>query len=92
MSTTPQEKSVKEQKHQERQQLSVVIGRHIMNAVGLPTDLHRVDVRPLWDDRYRVNILLGVDAASARIAHSYFLVTDGSGNIVDSVPKITKEY
>jgi len=92
MSTKPQEGPVKEQKHQERQQLSAAIGRHVMNALGQPADLHRVHVRQLWDDHYRVNILLGLDAASVRIAHSYFLVTDGSGNIVASVPKITREY
>jgi hypothetical protein len=92
MSTKPQEEPVKEQKHQQRQQLSAAIGRHVINALGQPHDLHRVHVRQLWDDRYRVNILLGLDAASARIAHSYFLVTDGNGNIVESAPKITKEY
>jgi hypothetical protein len=92
MSTKPQEGPVKEQKHQERQQLTATIGRHVMNALGQPADMHGVHVRPLWDDHYRVNILLGMDAASVRIGYSYFLVTDANGNIVDSVPKITRQY
>jgi hypothetical protein len=92
MSTNPEEGQVKEQKRQERQQLRDTIGRHVINALGQPGDPHRVHVRQLWENRYRVNILLGVDAASARIAHSYFLVTDGHGNIVESAPEITRQY
>src|SRR5437764_123912 len=86
------EEMPKEQKNQERQQVNAAIGRHVMNALGQPGDLHRVHVRQLWEDRYRVNILVGTDASSVKIAHSYFLVTDGSGNIVASEPKIKKEY
>jgi hypothetical protein len=92
MSTKPQEGPDTGQKQQERQQLSATIGRHVINALGQPDHLHRVHVRQLWEDRYRVNVLLGVDATSARIAHSYFLVTDSEGKIIDSVPKITKQY
>jgi hypothetical protein len=80
-----------EQKKQDRKQRKILIGRHVMSALGEPSDLQVVHVRELWDDRYRVNIVVGKDAASARIAHSCFLVTDGNGNIIDSVPKITKD-
>jgi hypothetical protein len=37
-------------------------------------------------------VLVGVDAASVRVAHSYFVVTDSDGNILPATPKITKEY
>ena len=77
---------------QERQQRNAVIGNHVLHTLGRPGDLHRVQVRPLWEDRYRVNILVGTDAVSAKLAHSYFLVTDSDGNIVASTPKITRQY
>jgi hypothetical protein len=51
-----------------------------------------VAVLPLWADHYRVNVLTGPDAATARIADSFFVVADGRGNIVRSVPKITRLY
>jgi len=51
-----------------------------------------VVVRRLWQDHYRVNVLVGSDLTSATIAHSYFLVADGDGKIVSSTPKITRKY
>jgi hypothetical protein len=39
-----------------------------------------------------VNILVDLDAASAKVAYSYFLVADSDGNIVASTPKITRQY
>jgi hypothetical protein len=38
-----------------------------------------------------VNILVGLDAASVKVAHSYFLVADSDGNILASTPKITRQ-
>ena len=51
-----------------------------------------MQVRPLWENYYRVNVLVGNDLASARIANSYFLVADNDGNITASTPKIMKQY
>jgi hypothetical protein len=39
-----------------------------------------------------VNVLVGAEAASAKVAHSYFLVADLDGNIVESTPTITRRY
>ena len=80
------------QESQEGQQLHAVIGKHVLSTLGHPGDLHRVQVRPLWQDHYRVNVLVGVDAASVKIAHSYFLVTDGDGTIVASTPRLSRQY
>ena len=66
--------------------------RNIMHAHGEPPDLYQVQVRRLWEDHYRVNVFVGMDAASAKVAHSYFLVADGDGKIVASTPQITKKY
>jgi hypothetical protein len=68
------------------------LGEQVLQQLGHPSGLHRVQVRKLWEDRYRVNIFVGVDAACATVAHSYFLVVDGDGKIVASNPKITRRY
>ena len=73
-------------------QLDAVISKQILNTLGQPTNLHRVQVRKLWDEHYRVNVFTGVDAASALVAHSYFLVTDAEGNIIAATPTILKQY
>lgn len=73
-------------------QMTATIGNHVIHALGQPGSLHRVQVRQLWEDRYRVNVFVGVDAASAKVAHSFFLVTDSAGNITASTPTITRQY
>lgn len=92
MTAKQQEEQHSEPAKQGRQQLDAVVSKHVLKTLGQPGDLHRVQVRWLWEGRYRVNVLTGADAASAKIANSYFLVTDGDGNILNSTPKITKEY
>ena len=92
MSTEQQENEHKVQEKQARQQRKAVIGKHVMHTLGQPGNLHTVQVRHLWEDHYRVNVFVGVDAASAKVANSYFLVADSDGNIVASTPKITRQY
>jgi len=92
MSTNKQEKEPASPKPAADQHLHGVIEKHVMQTLGRPGDLQRVQVRRLWDDRYRVNVVVGLDAASAKIPHSYFLVVDGDGNIVASNPAIAKQY
>ncbi len=72
--------------------LTALIGKQVLHALGEPGDLLRVQVRPLWEGRFRVNVLVGPDAASSRVAHSFFLVADGDGNLLTSTPRITKRY
>ncbi len=71
---------------------SGLIKKWVLDMLGEPVDLREVQVRRLWPDRYRVNILVGVDAASVRIAHSFFLEANRDGDIVGSTPGITKQY
>jgi hypothetical protein len=92
MSTRQEDTHHAAQKSEERRQLSAVIGKQVLDALGQPGDLLGTQVRPLWQDYYRVNIFVGVDAASAKIAHSYFLVVNSDGTIIASTPKITRHY
>jgi hypothetical protein len=92
MSTKPQGQQPTEPEDQGRSRLDAVIGKQVMHTLGQPDDLHRVQVHQLWEDHYRVNVIVGVDAASARVANSFFLVADGDGNIVASTPQITRQY
>lgn len=75
-----------------RHQLHAIIGEQVLHALGQPIGLQKVQVRCLWDDRYRVNVLIGTDVVSAVVAHSYFLVADHEGNIIAANPKILKRY
>src|SRR5436305_11548833 len=75
-----------------RETLNALVGEQVLHALGEPSDLLQVQVRPLWEDTYRVNVFVGVNAASARIAGSYFVVADGNGNILESTPKVQRQY
>lgn len=72
--------------------LDALIGEQVIHSLGEPNGLQRVQVRHLWSDHYRVNVLVGGDAVSAKVAHSYFLVADGDGKVIASTPNIKKQY
>jgi len=92
MTTNQQEKPPKEPEKREGPGLDAAISKHVMHTLGQPGDLYKLQVRRLWQDRYRVNVLTGPDASSIKIAHSYYLVVDAEGGIVASTPAITKQY
>jgi hypothetical protein len=92
MPANQQTKNEHEHEKQQRQQMSAAIGRQVLEILGQPGDMCRVQVRRLWDDHYRVNIFRGADVVSARILHSFFLRTDDDGKILSSTPKIKKTY
>jgi hypothetical protein len=81
----------REAEGQRRERLEALIASAVLRALGRPDDLHSVQVRWLWDQYCRVNVLTG-DAASAVITHSYFLTTDGAGEILEASPPIAKRY
>src|SRR5690349_4312235 len=51
----------------------VAIRAGVLTSLGRPPELYRVDVRPLWSNYYRVNVMVGADPTALRIAHSYFV-------------------
>jgi hypothetical protein len=71
---------------------NTLIAQRVIHALGEPCNLLQVQVRQLWDQRYRVNVFVGSDTISARVANSYFLQTDDEGNIIASTPKIRRQY
>ena len=75
-----------------REMLNALIREQVLHALGEPQNLLKVQVRPLWDGNYRVNVFVGADAANAKIPYSYFVVADGDGNVLDSRPKIQRQY
>lgn len=77
---------------QKQEALNAVIREQVMHLLGEPGDLLAVAVRPLWGRFYRVNIFVGPDVPSARVANSYFVEIDGDGKIAASTPKISRQY
>jgi hypothetical protein len=79
------------ERHQ-RETLNALVGEQVLHALGEPGDLLKVQVRPLWGGNYRVNVFVGANAACARVAHSYFVVADGDGNVLQANPAINRCY
>ena len=77
-----------ELRRRERAACKKRIGERVIKALGDSDHFRTVQVRSLWDQHYRVNVFIGADAASAKIAHSYFVETDLEGNIIESTPRI----
>ena len=92
MPTTQQREEHKCMERDEREMLNALIGEQVLHTLGTPSRLLKVQVRRLWEHYYRVNVLIGADAASAKVANSYFVETDGHGHIAASTPQITKQY
>lgn len=76
----------------ERETLDDLIREQVMHALGTPIDLRHVQVRKVWNDHYRVNVIVGPNAGAVRVANSYFLVIDSDGSLITATPKITKQY
>jgi hypothetical protein len=76
----------------QRDAIHGLIGKQVVERVGSPGDLLRVQVRPVGGDRYRVNIVVGKNVTSSKIVQSYFLRADDEGNIVSSTPTIARLY
>ena len=72
-----------------RETLNSLVREQVIHALGEPGGLLDVQVRPLWGPHYRVNVFVGVNITCARIIHSFFLVTDGNGNVLESTPRLS---
>lgn len=92
MTAEQQEKPSATPKLPEARDREAALGRRVLAALGRPPLLHRVQVRGLSGDCFRVNVFVGPDAGSAKLAHSYFVRADADGNITAASPEITRQY
>ena len=69
-----------------------VIVRDVLSRLGRPDNFHKVQVKPVAGSKYRVNVYVRADAASYRVAHSYFLEADDQGKVLASSPAISRVY
>lgn len=92
MTTTQQRDRDEQLKRDMGDTLNKLISEQVVHSLGRPDDLLKVQVRPVGSDRYRVNIFVGKDIVSGRIADSFFLTADGEGNILASSPEIVRAY
>jgi hypothetical protein len=79
-------------KAHQREVLCALIAEQVIHHLGEPTNLIQVQVRRLWEDRYRANVFVGAGVTSATIVNSYFLVCDSDGKIIEATPTIKKQY
>jgi hypothetical protein len=92
MPANPQGQPMKEARLFDPRQREAIISGHVLHALGQPSNLHRVQVHALWNACYRVNVFVGPDATSSRLAHSFFVVTDEGGTVVATTPRIDRLY
>src|SRR5579859_6022760 len=90
MNTKEQTHQEREQRKQDREQVCTLIGRQVLRTLGCPAGFQGVQVRRLWKDHYRVNVLVGADVVSAHVGESYFLVADDGGAIINATPTIVR--
>ena len=76
----------------EHEALNNLIREQVIDALGTPFNLRNVQVRRVWNDHFRVNVIVGMNAGSVRVANSYFLVVNSEGSLIAATPKITKQY
>jgi hypothetical protein len=70
----------------------VLIGQQVMDVLGEPDGLFRVQICHLWESSYRVNIFVGPNSVEARIVNSHFLKVDDEGMITASTPRMKRQY
>jgi hypothetical protein len=98
--TTTQQKELDSNRREEKRRLQAdrresfhaLIAEQVLHVLGQPAGLIQVQVRPLWEDHFRVNVYVGEGVTSSTIVNSYFLVVDGNGNIIAATPTIVKQY
>ena len=92
MAKTPELPQCDPADEHQRDAQRLFIGKSVLNALGKPSDLLQVQVRSLWDQHFRVNVVVGPDFLSSRIANSYFVKADEDGNVIGSTPPIKRQY
>ncbi len=92
VNTPPAEPVEPSDKPHERPRPVAAIRAAVLAALGHPPGLFRLNVIPLWQNNYRVNVLVGSDATTVRTAHSFFVAADDAGRLLKAEPPLTKQY
>ncbi len=92
MATKQQTDFDAEEKAMARDALNAAIGKNVIRSLGSPADMLKVKVYPVGSETYRVNVMVGKDICSSRVADSFFLTADEEGNIVTCSPQIVRLY
>lgn len=66
------------------------IRAEVLAALGRPSGFLKVAVRPLWGDKFRVNVWAAADGVGNGIPNSYFVTADERGAILAAEPPIRK--
>jgi len=90
--STIEKREAKDLEQHKRETFLADVGERLLQTLGTPGDFLKVQVRRIWENSYRVNVFVGADISAAKVAHSYFLRTDENGKIVESSPRITRQY
>ena len=91
MTAAETDQACREQEEFDREVLKGVIRDRVLGTLGEPGRLGRVQVRPLWGNYYRVNVLLAQGFGCERVAASYFLETDDAGTIIRCTPALGRQ-
>lgn len=75
-----------------QQELETAVGDGVIGRLGRPPGLHHVQSRKVFGNHYRVNVFVGDNSASTKVAHSFFLEADGGGEILLSNPALVRVY
>ncbi|MBY0229568.1 MAG: hypothetical protein K2W96_09840 [Gemmataceae bacterium] len=68
------------------------LARRVLLALGSPPALLLVKAHHLWESRFRVNVLVGQNAACACVAHSYFVEAGDDGTVLQAFPPLMRRY
>lgn len=74
-----------------------IFEQNILEELGTPPGFLQIDAKPLWDNRYRVNIWVEYEdkiyqVVRKQISDSFFVVTSDGGEIIRSSPEIKRKY
>jgi hypothetical protein len=64
----------------------------VLTALGRPVNFFRISAVQLWENHFRVNVQTGADPTSVRVAHSFFVLVDERGKVLESKPPIARLY
>lgn len=82
----------------EEREWDAIVTRQVLADLGTPPGLHLVVVKPLFTNRYRINVLVEnlpderLAVRMFRISHSYFAHINEMGKIIRISPAISHQY